>query len=269
MRLPAMDSSCENMKIINPFKKKKSKNPTSEDVVEPTPMEITDSLEESQNEEESSVSTDTDDPSETAMTEEETNDHAEVTVKEEVKPEPTLNERKGKGKKKRPKKKLELFDLIGKLIHWFWGAGPPTKFNCYENPFSAYSIRGKLKRWFYVHYRGYVYLVTTMYDKPNDVYLYDKDLVSRRDLPDDSVHVTNEKKTNHLDLDHPKRGFDATKDYGFTAHDAYMYIRCNKIDEAMKIELNEQSPIDYKKLLFIVIGVFVAFIVFYFMYMQR
>lgn len=264
-----MDSSCENMKIINPFKKKKSKNPTSEDVVEPTPMEITDSLEESQNEEESSVSTDTDDPSETAMTEEETNDHAEVTVKEEVKPEPTLNERKGKGKKKRPKKKLELFDLIGKLIHWFWGAGPPTKFNCYENPFSAYSIRGKLKRWFYVHYRGYVYLVTTMYDKPNDVYLYDKDLVSRRDLPDDSVHVTNEKKTNHLDLDHPKRGFDATKDYGFTAHDAYMYIRCNKIDEAMKIELNEQSPIDYKKLLFIVIGVFVAFIVFYFMYMQR
>ena len=89
------------------------------------------------------------------------------------------------------------------------------------------------------------------------------------ELSEDSVHVTNEKNTNHLDLDHPKRGFDATKDYGFTAHDAYMYIRCNKIDEAMKIELGEQTPVDYKKLLFIVIGVFVAFIVFYFMYMQR
>lgn len=232
-----MDSNCDTMKLNLKFKKKKEK------VDQPL---------------------DTDIPEEKTETETESIEEAD-TVSEDVSSKTESTEKP----KKKGKKKRKPFNPLSSLIYWFWGAGPPTRFNCKENPFGAYSLRGKLKRWFYVNYRGYCYSITTIYDKPNDVYLYDKDLIKRSELSQDSVHVTNEKNTNHLDLDNPKRGFDATKDYGFTAHDAYMYIRCNKIDEAMKIELGEQSPVDYKKLLFIVIGVFVAFMVFYLMYMQR
>lgn len=256
MRLPAMDSNCDTMKFNLKFKKKKNKvdQPLDSDI----PEEKTDGQTETETE-----------------TETESMEEAD-TVSDDISPKqeevsndiPPKTENAEKPKKK-GKKKRKLFNPLSKLIYWFWGAGPPTRFNCKENPFGAYTLRGKLKRWFYVNYRGYCYSITTIYDKPNDVYLYDKDLIKRSELSEDSVHVTNEKNTNHLDLDHPKRGFDATKDFGFTAHDAYMYIRCNKIDEAMKIELGEQTPVDYKKLLFIVIGVFVAFFVFYFMYMQR
>ena len=239
MRLPVMDSNCDTMKFNLKLKKKKKK----EDIDQPLDAEL---------------------PEDKTETETESIEEADA-VSEDISSETESAEKP----KKKGKKKRKPFNPLTPIIYWFWGAGPPTRFNCKENPFGAYSLRGKLKRWFYVNYRGYCYSITTIYDKPNDVYLYDKDIIKRSELSQDSVHVTNEKNTNHLDLDNPKRGFDATKDYGFTAHDAYMYIRCNKIDEAMKIELGEQTPIDYKKLLFIVIGVFVAFMVFYFMYMQR
>lgn len=256
MRLPAMDSNCDTMKLNLKFKKKKKDEEIDQPLDTDVPEEKTDGQTETETETESIEEADT--VSEDISPEQE-------TVSDDISPKTeSADKPKKKGKKKR-----KLFNPLTPIIYWFWGAGPPTRFNCKENPFGAYSLRGRLKRWFYVNYRGYCYSVTTIYDKPNDVYLYDKELIKRSELSDDSVHVTNEKNTNHLDLDHPKRGFDATKDYGFTAHDAYMYIRCNKIDEAMKIELGEQSPIDYKKLLFIVIGVFVAFMVFYVMYMQR
>lgn len=256
MRSPAMDSNCDTMKLNLKFKKKKEKvdQPLDTDI----PEEKTDGQTETETETETESIEEADTVSDDISPQEE-------TVSNDIPPK-TDNAEKPK---KKGKKKRKLFNPLTPIIYWFWGAGPPTRFNCKENPFGAYSLRGKLKRWFYVNYRGYCYSITTIYDKPNDVYLYDKDLIKRSELSQDSVHVTNEKNTNHLDLDHPKRGFDATKDFGFTAHDAYMYIRCNKIDEAMKIELGEQTPVDYKKLLFIVIGVFVAFMVFYFMYMQR
>lgn len=252
MRLPAMDSNCDIMKLNLKFKKKKEK------VDQPLDTDIPEEKTDGQTETETESIEEVDTVSEDIPPEQET-DSEDTSLKTESADRP----------KKKGKKKRKPFNPLTPIIYWFWGAGPPTRFNCKENPFGAYSLRGKLKRWFYVNYRGYCYSITTIYDKPNDVYLYDKDLIKRSELSQDSVHVTNEKNTNHLDLDNPKRGFDATKDYGFTAHDAYMYIRCNKIDEAMKIELGEQTPVDYKKLLFIVIGVFVAFMVFYFMYMQR
>ena len=258
MRLPVMDSNCDTMKFNLKFKKKKKEEEVDQPLDADIPEEKTDGQTETETEMETESKEEADNVSDDISPEEE-------TVSNDI---PPKTENTDKPKKK-GKKKRKLFNPLSKLIDWFWGAGPPTKFNCKENPFGAYSLRGRLKRWFYVNYRGYCYSITTIYDKPNDVYLYDKDLIKRSELSEDSVHVTNEKNTNHLDLDHPKRGFDATKDFGFTAHDAYMYIRCNKIDEAMKIELGEQTPVDYKKLLFIVIGVFVAFIVFYFMYMQR
>ena len=252
-----MDSNCDTMKFNLKFKKKKE-----EEVDQPLDADIPEEKTDGQTETETEMETD-------SMEEADTVSDDISPKEEEVSNDiPPKTENADKPKKK-GKKKRKLFNPLTPVIYWFWGAGPPTRFNCKENPFGAYSLRGRLKRWFYVNYRGYCYSVTTMYDRPNDVYLYDKDLIKRSELSEDSVHVTNEKNTNHLDLDHPKRGFDATKDYGFTAHDAYMYIRCNKIDEAMKIELGEQTPVDYKKLLFIVIGVFVAFMVFYFMYMQR
>lgn len=258
MRLPVMDSNCDTMKFNLKFKKKKKE----EEVDQPLDTDIPEEKTDGQTETETEMETESIEEADTVS------DDISPKQEEVSNDIPPKTENADKPKKK-GKKKRKLFNPLTPIIYWFWGAGPPTRFNCKENPFGAYSLRGRFKRWFYVNYRGYCYSVTTMYDKPNDVYLYDKDLIKRSELSEDSVHVTNEKNTNHLDLDHPKRGFDATKDYGFTAHDAYMYIRCNKIDEAMKIELGEQTPVDYKKLLFIVIGVFVAFFVFYFMYMQR
>lgn len=170
---------------------------------------------------------------------------------------------------KKEKKKIDLMEYPKRFKRWAWGNGPPGKYGTEDNPFPANSYRARFKRWFYLQYRGYVYYITTMYDAPNDQYLYDLDIVPRKDVPDDAVHVTNEKKTYHLDLDHRKRGFDATLDNGFTAHDAYMYIRCTKIDEAMKIDLDGKPDVDYKKIALIVGAVFISFIVFYFMYMQR
>ena len=169
--------------------------------------------------------------------------------------------------KEEPKKKIK--NPITKIRMWFWGSGPPGKYFTKDNPFPPYCLRAKLKRWYYVKYRGYVYYITTLYDKPNDWYIYDKDICPRREVPEDAVTVTNEKRTYHLDLDHMKRGFDARQDYGFTAHDAYMYIKCTKIDEAMKIDLDGQPEVDYKKIIGIVAGVFIAFVIFYMMYMQR
>lgn len=171
-----------------------------------------------------------------------------------------------KKKDKSDENKQGVFEKIKKTV---WGNGPPGQYMTDANPFPPNSYRARFKRWFYIKYRGYCYYITTIYDKPNDQYLYDLDIIHRSKLPSEAVHVTNEKNTYHLDLDHLKRGFDATKDNGFTAHDAYMYIRCTKIDEAMKIDLDGKSDVDYKKIILIVGAVIVSFFVFYLMYMQR
>lgn len=247
---------------------KKKKKPSEEEVAEEETA--TDTTEETTETAETDEKIAEDEVTETESDTTDKVEDTEESTESDDQTESTATESESKNdKKKKKKRNKKKFNPLGAIIYWFWGDGPPTRYHCHENPFGAYTLRAKFKRWFYIHHRGYCYSITTMYDKPNDVYLYDRDIIPRKELSDDSVHVTNEKFTNHLDLDHPKRGFDARMDNGFTAHDAFMYIKCNKIDEAMKIELGEPSNKDYKKILFITIGCFVAFFIFYMMYMQR
>ena len=58
-------------------------------------------------------------------------------------------------------------------------------------------------------------------------------------------------------------------DYGFTAHDADMYIKCNKLNEAMKIDLDAKQQNDTTKMLIIIGCIGIAIMVFYMMFMQR
>lgn len=166
-----------------------------------------------------------------------------------------------------PKQKMSIFRKIHVAI---WGSGKPGRYNNPETPYPPYCLRARFRRWWYVKYRGWVYYVTTMYDRPNDEYIYDMEFVPRTEVPRTATKVTNEKGTFHNDLDHPNRDFIVyDSDFGFTAHDADLYIKCNKIDEAMKIELDGKPQMDTIKIIGIVAGVVIAFIVFYMMYMQR
>lgn len=166
-----------------------------------------------------------------------------------------------------PKQKMSIFRKIHVMI---WGSGKPGRYNTPETPYPPYCLRARFRRWWYVKYRGWVYYVTTMYDRPNDEYIYDMEFVPRMEVPRTATKVTNENGTFHNDLDHPNRDFIVYEsDFGFTAHDADLYIKCNKIDEAMKIELDGKPQMDTMKIIGIVAGVVIAFIVFYMMYMQR
>lgn len=173
--------------------------------------------------------------------------------------------KKKKAKSDKPKK-----PLLQRILDWYWGAGPPGKYYCEDNPHSPYCLKAKLKRWYYVNYRGFAYYITTMYDRPNDEYIWDFDIVPKKDIPKKATLVTNQKNTWHMDLDHPDRDFIYMDgDYGFTAHDADLYIKCNKINEAMKIDLDAKSTNDTTKMILIMACIGVAVMVFYMMFMQR
>lgn len=160
--------------------------------------------------------------------------------------------------------------LLQRILDWYWGAGPPGRYYCEDNPHPPYCMRAKLKRWYYIKNRGYAYYITTMYDKPNDEYIWDYEIVPKKEIPRKATIVTNQPNTYHMDLDHPDRDFIYMEgDYGFTAHDADMYIKCNKLNEAMKIDLDAKPQNDTTKMLIIIGCIGVAVMVFYMMFMQR
>jgi len=153
-----------------------------------------------------------------------------------------LNLNKKKEKDSEPtEKKPGPFD---KIKTYFWGSE--------DKPLPPFSVRAKIKRWYLVHFKNYVYYITTMYDKQADEYWSDMDCVPLSSLPKEAVHVTRMKHTWHYDLDLPKRGFDSSRDNGFTAYDAYLYMKCSKIDEAMKIDLDDKKDVDMMKMLTII-----------------
>ena len=190
---------------------------------------------------------------------------SEEEPKQEESNEESKETKETKEEIKKPQK-----PLLQRILDWYWGAGPPGKYYCEDNPHSPYCIRAKLKRWYYVKYRGFAYYITTMYDRPNDEYIWDYEIVPRKEIPRKATIVTNQPNTYHLDLDHPDRDFIYMDgDYGFTAHDADMYIKCNKLNEAMKIDLDAKQQNDTTKMLIIIGCIGIAIMVFYMMFMQR
>lgn len=157
-----------------------------------------------------------------------------------------------------PKLKKKRPNLDKKIHDWF--VGTP------EKPVPLFGKRARLRRWWLVKFRGYVYHITTIFDKPSMEYLYDKDIIPRKNLPKTAVRVVNQKNTYHTDLDCPIRGFSTKNDNGFTAVDAFLYMRCNKLSEAMRIPLDRAKPMDSQKLLIIgAVAVFGAVLAYYMM----
>lgn len=142
-------------------------------------------------------------------------------------------------KKKGPKKPRK--SPYQKAVEWLHGTP--------EHPVPPFSTKGKIHRWYMQQYKGHVIYITTHYDRQLDEYVYVKELVPRSSLPREAVHVTNQKNTYHLDIDLPRRGFSTAKDNGFTAVDAYLWMKCSKIDEAMAIKLDSPMQFDIRKYL--------------------
>ena len=154
---------------------------------------------------------------------------------------------------------------IGNIIQ----IGKDYMYGTEDNPLPPFSARAKLLRWYRVHFKGWVYYITTMYDKPIDEYRSDMECVPFDKVPREAVHVTGMKHTWHLDLDLPIRGIDTTKDNGFTAYDAFLYMKCNKIDEAMKIDLDRnKGEIDIMKYITIIGVVIGGMFALYVMYLR-
>lgn len=171
-----------------------------------------------------------------------------------------LNIGKGHAKKKKenstPKEKVPL----KKKWHEWW-------FGTEEHPVKPFSFKGKVTRWFLKTFCGYVDYITTMYDKPLDEIRCDIELVKKSKVPREAVHVTNMKRTYHLDLDLPIRYFDVTRDFGFTASSAYNYAKDNSITDAMAIDIdNDKPPMETGKILLIVALVFGAVLAIWFMW---
>lgn len=155
----------------------------------------------------------------------------------------------------------EKWDKVySRAYDWLWGTE--------EKPHHPFSMRGRFKRWFMKKYRGYCDLITTDYDKYEDEYVYLKNLIHKSKLPRDAVHVTGMKNTYHIDLELKKRGFSSDRDQGFTAVDAFLYMKENRISEAMTVKLDNEKGMDTQKLLaFALLGIG-GFLAFYFFFMK-
>ena len=133
-----------------------------------------------------------------------------------------------------------------------------------EKPRHPFTLVAKLYRWYLKKFRGYVDLITTEYDDEVDELIYKKKIVKRKSLPRECVHVTKQKNTHHLDLDLPVRGFDVTRDRGFTASSAFNYMKNNAFNDAMVYDQDTfKEPMDKNKVLVICAVAFGAFLAFY------
>lgn len=156
-----------------------------------------------------------------------------------------------------PKRVLDFAKSVpGRIKTWFLGTE--------EHPVPTFGYRARLRRWWLVTFRGYVYFYTTSYDPREQEYRLDKDIWHRSKIPKEAVPVTGWKKSYHYDLDLPKRGFSTVEDYGFTAVSAWLYMKCNKFEDAMRVNLDSGTPVDMKKVLLIAAVVFGIFCGLYF-----
>lgn len=147
------------------------------------------------------------------------------------------------------KKAVALPGKAWKRLHDWWVGTE-------EKPLPTFCFRAKFRRWFLIKYRGYCYYITTFYDAKEDEYIFDKNIIKRKDLPHDAVHVTNQKNTYHVDFDYRKRRIDTVPDNRFTAVDLYIFMKDNTYNEAMRVALDGKKSMDPKQLMmYAVIGV--------------
>lgn len=166
-----------------------------------------------------------------------------VTEEPETKEEPVEEVER---KKLDPKQLLNTVIGIPKMIYqkmydWLWGTE--------EHPHHPFSKRGRFRRWFMIKFRGYQNIIYTHYDRAEDEYVYEKELIHKSKIPRDAVHVTGEPNSWHIDIDLIKRGFSSERDNGFTAVDAFNYMLCNKIDDAMLVRMDKTENMDPQKIL--------------------
>lgn len=223
------------------FKKKDKSEAEEEKVTESETESNAGTVEESATETEDKETEVKESEDEEAETEESEDEEAEVK---------TEKPKKKKAKKKARKKiKIKRVDLVIKDgWHKFW-------YGTKDKPHHPFCWRSIIVRWFLKTFMGYVDYITTSYDPDIDEIRFDKVIIKRRDLPRESVHVTKMKKTYHMDLDLPKRGFDARLDNGFTASSAFNYMKNNAMSDAMVHDTDTYKPEIDKNKVFLICGI--------------
>ena len=129
------------------------------------------------------------------------------------------------------------------IYNWFNGTE--------EHPLPFLGLRDRFKCWRMTRH-GYIYLRVMTFNRRTKWWEIKEDLVKRREMPEESVHCTNEKKTFLLSLEPIK--FDPREDYGFGAHNAYNYMRDNSFEEAQMAAGEEKQGIPLRYLGILAIG---------------
>lgn len=165
------------------------------------------------------------------------------------------------GKAKNGLKRLwdGIRSIPSRIKKWFLGTE--------EKPVPTFGYRARLYRWFLIHFRHHVYYYQSWFDKEEVEYVLDKSIIPRKKLPPQAVPVTNMKHTYHVDMDIIKRGFSTIEDNGFTAVDLWIYMKSNKFEEAMRVNLDAGNSIDMKKLVMVMAVIFGIFLGIYFFVM--
>lgn len=143
-----------------------------------------------------------------------------------------------------------------------WFVGTEAK------PVPVFGKRARIYRWYLKKFRGYVDLHTSSWDSRDVCYYWDVTLVHKSKIPEDAVAIVGKKNAYHYDMDNMKRGFSTVEDNGFTAVSAWLYMKCNKFEDAMRVNLDAPGSIDMKKLITIAAVAFGVFCGLYFYAMQ-
>lgn len=122
------------------------------------------------------------------------------------------------------------------------------------------SLKARLKRWWMIHFQGYVFLREFRIVKdPDDPYDCEMivSMMKKEDLPAGAVHCSGESYV--YSLDHAKIVHDP-HDNGFSAIEACLYLQFDGFQDCLSKTWTEFDHIDIKKIL-LVGGVVLAVVI--------
>lgn len=151
-----------------------------------------------------------------------------------------------------PHRKTTVTGAIRNYPHWVAQTFHDWLNGTEDRPLPFLGLRDRFKCWRMIRSGRYVYLRVLTFDRQMKWWDIKEDIIRRGEMPEESVHCTNEKGAFLLPLEKIK--FDPREDYGFGAHNAFNYMKDNSFEEAQMAAGNEQKGIPLKYLGLFAIG---------------
>lgn len=151
-----------------------------------------------------------------------------------------------------PHRKTTVIGAIRNYPHWVAQTFHDWLNGTEDRPLPFLGLRDRFKCWRMIRSGRYVYLRVLTFDRQMKWWDIKEDLIRRSEMPEESVHCTNEKGTFLLPLEKIK--FDPREDYGFGAHNAFNYMKDNTFEEAQMAAGVEQKGVPLKYLGMFAIG---------------